>query len=74
MTHPVMCVLGRQDGVVPEETSRAIYEEVGSTRRELLALGTEEWPIGHADLFLAEHAEERIFTPIAEFLLAEVVR
>lgn len=69
LTHPVMCVLGRQDGVVPEETARAIYDEIRSERRELLAVGTDEWPIGHADLFVAEHAEARIFTPIADFLL-----
>ena len=70
ITCPVMCVLGRQDGVVPEETSRAIYDEVGSSRRELLAVGTPDWPIGHADLFVAEHAEARIFGPVADFLLA----
>lgn len=70
LTHPVMCVVGRQDGVVPEETARAIYEDVTSTRRELLTVGTEDWPIAHADLFVAQHAEARIFAPIAEFLLA----
>ena len=69
LSHPVMCVVGRHDGVVPEETSRAIYDEVGSARRELLLVGTDEWPIGHADLFVAHHAEERIFSPVASFLL-----
>ncbi len=66
--NPVLCVVGRQDGVVPEETARAVYDEVGSERRELLLVGTPEWPIAHADLFVAEHAEARIFAPIAAFL------
>ena len=74
LTLPVMCVLGRQDGVVPAETSRAIYEDVGSERRTLLEVGTAEWPIGHADLFVAEHAEDRIFAKVAEFLLDEASR
>ena len=66
--NPVMVVVGRQDGIVPEETARAVYDEVGAGRRELLLVGTEEWPIAHADLFVANHAEARIFEPIADFL------
>lgn len=59
---------------MPAETSRAIYEDVGSERRTLLEVGTPEWPIGHADLFVAEHAEDRIFAKVAEFLLEEAGR
>lgn len=68
--NPVLVVVGRQDGVVPEETARAVYDEVGAARRELLLVGTAEWPIAHADLFVANHAEARIFSPIADFLTA----
>ncbi len=67
---PFLCVLGRQDGIVPPATSRAIYEAIGSTDKELLEVGDAAMPIAHADLFLARRAPELVFEPIARWLLA----
>ena len=70
MKVPFLCVIGRQDGVVPPATSRAIYEAIGSTDKTLLEVGDERTPIAHADLFLARRAQELVFEPMAEWLLA----
>jgi pimeloyl-ACP methyl ester carboxylesterase len=70
ITNPFLCVVAMQDGIVPAETGRAIYDAIGSTRKELLEVGTPDAPIAHADLFLSTGAQERIFARIADFLLA----
>jgi pimeloyl-ACP methyl ester carboxylesterase len=66
---PMLCVVAMQDGIVPPETARALYDSVGSDRKELLLVGTPEAPIAHADLFLSTGAEKAIFAKIADFLL-----
>ena len=70
MRYPLLCVVANDDGVVPPETSRAIYSDVGSDDKALLEVGNEASPIAHADLFLSTGAQERIFAPIADFLIA----
>jgi pimeloyl-ACP methyl ester carboxylesterase len=68
MRFPLLCVVANQDGIVPPETSRAPYDEIGSTDKVLLTVGDEHQPIAHADLFLSTGAQERIFAKIADFL------
>jgi alpha-beta hydrolase superfamily lysophospholipase len=68
MDNPVLCVVANQDGIVPPKTGRAIYDEVGSSRKELVCVGDAALPIAHADLFVARGAQERVFAPIASFL------
>jgi pimeloyl-ACP methyl ester carboxylesterase len=70
LANPYMCVVGNQDGVVPPKTSRATFDAIGSDDKKLLCVGDVRTPIAHADLFLADIAPERIFRPVAEFLLA----
>ncbi len=70
MHYPFLCVVANQDGIVPPETARAPFDEIGSKDKELLAVGDEELPIAHADLFLSTGAQERIFSKIANFLIA----
>ena len=70
MENPLLCVVAKDDGIVPEATSRDVYDRIGGRDRELLVVGGDRArPIAHADLFLSKGAEERIFTPIARFLL-----
>ncbi len=70
MEHPLLCVVAKDDGIVPEATSRDVYDRIGSKDKELLVVGGDKSrPIAHADLFLSTGAEERIFEPIAKFLL-----
>jgi len=67
--NPVLCVVAMQDGIVPPENGRALYDAVGSGTKELLEVGTPDAPIAHADLFLSTGAQQTIFTKIADFLL-----
>jgi pimeloyl-ACP methyl ester carboxylesterase len=68
--NPYLGVVAMQDGIVPPETGRAIYETIGSSDKELLCVGVEGSPIAHADLFLSTGAQDAIFARIADFLLA----
>jgi alpha-beta hydrolase superfamily lysophospholipase len=70
MSHPLLCVVAKDDGIVPEATSRDVYERMASRDKDLLLVGGDKSkPIAHADLFLSKGAEEKIFSPIAKFLL-----
>ena len=70
MRYPFLCVVANQDGIVPPETARAPFDEIGSEDKELLEVGDQDLPIAHADLFLSTGAQERIFAKIADFLIA----
>ena len=74
MKLPFLCVIGRQDGIVPPATSRELYEAIGSTDKTLLEVGDAATPIAHADLFLARRAQELVFEPMARWLLARADR
>jgi pimeloyl-ACP methyl ester carboxylesterase len=70
MANPLMCVVAKEDGIVPEATARDVYERMGTRDKELLVIGGDPThPIAHADLFLSKGAEARVFSPIAKFLL-----
>jgi pimeloyl-ACP methyl ester carboxylesterase len=70
LTHPFLCVVANHDGIVPPATSRHTFDVIGSERKELLLVGDIDTPIAHADLFLCKGAQERVFAPIADFLLS----
>lgn len=70
MTFPFFCVVANDDGIVLPVTSRHTYDVIGSETKRLLVVGDPEQPIAHADLFLCTGAQNRIFAPIADFLLA----
>jgi pimeloyl-ACP methyl ester carboxylesterase len=67
--NPFFCVVANDDGIVLPETSRHTYDVIGSERKRLLVVGDPKQPIAHADLFLFTGAQERVFAPIADFLL-----
>lgn len=70
LRHPFFCVVARDDGIVPAATSRHTYDVIGSGTKKLLEVGGDpERPIAHGDLFVCTGAQERIFAPIADFLL-----
>ena len=71
MHHPLLCVIAKEDGIVPLATARDVFDRMGSKDKELLEIGGDrDKPIAHADLFLSTGAETRVFDPIARFLLA----
>jgi alpha-beta hydrolase superfamily lysophospholipase len=69
MKNPFFCVVANDDGIVLPVTSRHTYDAIGSEKKRLLLVGDPEQPIAHADLFLCNGAQQRIFAPIADFLL-----
>ena len=69
MKYPFFCVVANDDGIVLPVTSRHTYDVIGSETKRLLIVGDPEQPIAHADLFLCTGAQERIFAPVADFLL-----
>jgi alpha-beta hydrolase superfamily lysophospholipase len=69
MKNPFFCVVANDDGIVLPVTSRHTYDVIGSETKRLLLVGDAAQPIAHADLFLFTGAQERIFAPIADFLL-----
>lgn len=69
LKYPFFCVVANDDGIVLPVTSRHTYDVIGSETKRLLLVGDPEQPIAHADLFLCTGAQERIFAPIADFLL-----
>jgi pimeloyl-ACP methyl ester carboxylesterase len=69
LEHPFFCVVANDDGIVLPATSRHTYDVIGSDKKRLLIVGDPEQPIAHADLFLFTGAQERVFAPIADFLL-----
>jgi alpha-beta hydrolase superfamily lysophospholipase len=69
MNNPFFCVVANDDGIVLPVTSRHTYDVIGSKTKRLLLVGDPEQPIAHADLFLCNGAQGRIFAPVADFLL-----
>lgn len=69
MTHPFFCVVANDDGIVLPATSRYTFDQIGSAHKDILFVGDPGMPIAHADLFLCNDAQPRVFAPIADFLL-----
>jgi pimeloyl-ACP methyl ester carboxylesterase len=70
MKLPFLCVVAAHDGIVPVETARWPYDAIGSTDKQLVMVGDDQVRIAHADLFISRVAEERVFRPLADFLLS----
>lgn len=64
----LLCVVARQDGIVPVETARSPYVHSGAAVKALLEVGDDALPHAHADLFLSREAEARVFEPTARWL------
>jgi pimeloyl-ACP methyl ester carboxylesterase len=70
LRHPYLCVVANHDGIVMPETARHPYDVIGSEKKQLLLVGEEDMRIAHADLFVCTGAQERVFAPVADFLLS----
>jgi hypothetical protein len=68
LKNPFFCIVANDDGIVLPATSRHTYDVIGSEAKRLLLVGDAEQPIAHADMFLCNGAQERIFAPVADFL------
>ena len=66
--NPLLCVVARQDGIVPVETARSPFVHSGAAVKAMLEVGDAALPHAHADLFLSREAESRVFEPTARWL------
>ena len=70
-TNPLLVVLANADGIVPEATALSAYDKMGSSVKDILCVGTKEIPVAHADLFVSNIAQEWVFEPLAQWLIAQ---
>jgi pimeloyl-ACP methyl ester carboxylesterase len=68
LTSPLLCVFGNGDGIVPRETATFSYYQVGSSRKDLLEVGTKQIAMAHADLFVSRECHDRVFAPVSAWL------
>jgi hypothetical protein len=68
--NPLLVVLSNADGIVPEATVLTAHSEMGSDVKDILCVGTKEVPVAHADLFVSDIAQEWVFEPLAQWLIA----
>ena len=65
---PLLVVLSNKDGIVPEPTAMSAAEVWGGRDVEVLRVGDEDNWYAHANLFVADDAPDRVFTPIIRWL------
>jgi fermentation-respiration switch protein FrsA (DUF1100 family) len=68
LSNPLLCVVARDDGIVPPETARSGFYASTARVREVLEVGGRGTPIAHADLFLSHDAHDTVFDPLARWL------
>jgi len=68
VTNPLLTVIATYDGVVPRATAMFPHTHIGTHDKELLEIGSREMRLAHADLFISDPAQERVFAPIAAWL------
>lgn len=67
---PLLDVVANADGIVPEDTALSCFHHWGAADKQVLRVGDERLRFAHADLFVSNHAQERVFDPIADWLVA----
>jgi pimeloyl-ACP methyl ester carboxylesterase len=65
---PLLCVSAWGDGIVPRPTAEFPYRAVGSPVKHLLTVGSPEHAMAHADPFISNESQTRVFEPIAAWL------
>ncbi|MDP8223813.1 MAG: alpha/beta fold hydrolase [Candidatus Lernaella stagnicola] len=70
ITNPLLCIQANADGVVPMATAFSALELASSTVKDTLIAGTDEIPMAHADMYISRYAQDLVFQPLAEWLLA----
>jgi len=65
---PVMVVLANKDGIVPIPTAMSVVDAMGQDRVTVLEVGDPVRWAAHADLFIGEGVQERVFEPMLQWL------
>lgn len=67
---PVLCILANRDGIVPEPSVLSIEDAIGTEDVSTLRVGDDETWFAHADLFISEYAEQKVFEPLGDWLMS----
>jgi len=65
---PVMVVLANKDGIVPVPAAMSVADAIGRDQVTVLEVGDPVRWAAHADLFIGEGAQERVFAPMSAWL------
>ncbi len=67
---PFFCMYGNGDGIVPPESALSAYRCIGTpeSHKATFLVGDERRKFAHADMFIADPAQEMVFTPLATWL------
>lgn len=68
---PIQCVVAMQDGIVTPEAALSVLDHIGSHEVDVVEVGTPEVPHAHADLFVSQGVEHKVFGPIRRWLQAQ---
>jgi pimeloyl-ACP methyl ester carboxylesterase len=66
---PILAVAANRDGIVPPSAVRSVEAAAGGPVTYLEVGDAQRW-FAHADLFINDEAEARVFAPVAEWLAA----
>jgi pimeloyl-ACP methyl ester carboxylesterase len=69
LTAPLLSVVANADGIVPRETAEYPHENVGSSDRTLVHVGTSDVQLAHADMFVSDRSEDLVYKPVCDWLL-----
>lgn len=65
---PLLCILANADGIVTPEAALSVRSAMPRGLVDVLEVGDERTWFAHADLFVSEHAQERVFEPLRQWL------
>lgn len=69
VTGPLLCVVANGDGIVPRETAEFPLLASGARIKSRLDVGTSAVRMAHADMFVSNEAQARVFEPVAAWLV-----
>ncbi len=65
---PILCILAMQDGIVTPEAALSVLDHIGSHDVEIVEVGSREVPHAHADLFISQGVQGKVFRPLRDWL------
>ncbi len=68
--NPIYCMLVNADGIVPQATALSALDLSSSEVKDFMVAGTDEIKMAHADMYISDYADEYVFGPLNDWLLA----
>jgi hypothetical protein len=65
-SRPFLAIIANRDGIVAPECAKSALDVIPQS--ELIEVGDERTWFAHADLFINNHAQEKVFEPLAAWL------